>query len=414
MFYMFSKVPRGSINHSLGDSITYFLQSWVSGLKDTEKIKQFETLFAKYIDRKYCLSFPFARTAIYFALRSQNLPKGSEVIMPPISIKGILDVVVHLGLVPRYVDLDLKNFCFDEKKLSEAINENTRAVIITYLFGTAPNIKKLVEICKEKNIYIIEDFSQGLNAVVGEKKLGSFGDCSIYSSSAIKQIDTFGGGHLLTDDDKLIEEIQLEQKRLFPSNRRFLIKKTFTNLIYNIATTKLIFNLLINPVLIVLKKVGVNTEKMTGTRNKLPISFMPKEWFNGYTSFQANVGIKELQKVEALDKKRINHAQKILDLPSSIEFSQRENRENHSFWQLIALSENPLNLMKTLSDHQVDSCTSSLELLSELSHYPGSCEMPNAKKIHTKGIFIPCFARMNESQKIIVYEAIKAIQINKK
>ena len=116
MFYMFSKVPRGSINHSLGNSITYFLQSWVSGLKDTEKIKQFETLFAKYIDRKYCVSFPFARTAIYYALRSQNLPKGSEVIMPPISIKGILDVVVHLGLVPRYVDLDLKNFCFDEKK----------------------------------------------------------------------------------------------------------------------------------------------------------------------------------------------------------------------------------------------------------------------------------------------------------
>ncbi|MAV94467.1 MAG: hypothetical protein CMA31_02130 [Euryarchaeota archaeon] len=414
MFYMFSKVPRGSINHSLGDSITYFLQSWVSGLKDTQKIKQFETLFAKYIDRKYCLSFPFARTAIYFALRSQNLPKGSEVIMPPISIKGILDVVVHLGLVPRYVDLDLKNFCFDEKKLSEAINENTRAVIITYLFGTAPNIKKLVEICKEKNIYIIEDFSQGLNAVVGEKKLGSFGDCSIYSSSAIKQIDTFGGGHLLTDDDKLIEEIQLEQKRLFPSNRRFLIKKTFTNLIYNITTTKLVFNLLTNPILIALKKVGVNTEKMTGTRNKLPINYLPKEWFNAYTSFQANVGIKELQKVEALDKKRINHAQKILDLPSSFEFSQRENKENHSFWQLIAFSENPLNLMKTLSDHQVDSCTSSLELLSELSHYPGSCEMPNAHKIHTKGIFIPCFARMNESQKNIVYEAIKAIQINKK
>ena len=119
------------------------------GLKDAEKIKQFETLFAKYIDRKYCVSFPFARTAIYYALRSQNLPKGSEVIMPPISIKGILDVVVHLGLVPRYVDLDLKNFCFDEK-LSEAINENTRAVIITYLFGTAPNIKNLSKFVKKK------------------------------------------------------------------------------------------------------------------------------------------------------------------------------------------------------------------------------------------------------------------------
>ena len=77
-----------------------------------------------------------------------------------------------------------------------------------------------------------------------------------------------------------------------------------------------------------MKKVGVNTEKMTGTRNKLPINYLPKEWFNAYTSFQANVGIKELKKVEALDKKRISHAQKILDLPSSIEFSQRENKEN--------------------------------------------------------------------------------------
>jgi perosamine synthetase len=414
MFYMFSKVPRGSINHSLGDSITYFLQSWVSGLKDTAKIKQFEALFAEYIDRKYCVSFPFARTAIYYALRLQNLPKGSEVIMPPISIKGILDVVVSLGLVPKYVDLDLKNFCFDEKILSEAINENTRAIIITYLFGTAPNAKELIKICKEKNIYVIEDFSQGLNAVVGEKKLGSFGDCSIYSSSAIKQIDTFGGGHLLTDDERLIEEIQSEQKKLFPSNRRFLIKKTFTNLVYNIATTKLVFNLFVNPILMVLKKVGINTEKMTGTRNKLPINNLPREWFNAYTSFQANVGIKELKKVEALDKRRINHAQKILNLTSSIEFSQRENKENHSFWQLIAFAENPLNFMRTLSDHKVDSCTSSLELLSELSYYPGSCEMPNAKKIHTKGIFIPCFARMDESQKNTVYKAIKTMKISEK
>ena len=38
--------------------------------------------------------------------------------------------------------------------------------------------------------------------------------------------------------------------------------------------------------------------------------------------------------------------------------------------------------------------------------------MPNAKKIHTQGIFIPCFARMSQSQKYKVYEAIKSIQKN--
>ena len=74
MFYMFSKVPRGSINHSLGDSIIYFLKSFTANLKDIKKINEFESLFAHYNDRKYCVSLPFARTAIYFALKSKNLP----------------------------------------------------------------------------------------------------------------------------------------------------------------------------------------------------------------------------------------------------------------------------------------------------------------------------------------------------
>ena len=68
MIYMFSKVPRGSINHSLVDSVAYLLQSITSKLKNDKKIFEYEELFTQYIGRKYCVSFPFARTAIYFAL----------------------------------------------------------------------------------------------------------------------------------------------------------------------------------------------------------------------------------------------------------------------------------------------------------------------------------------------------------
>ena len=214
MFRQLNKVPRGSINHSLFQSIVYLINSLFARLDNTDKITEFEGLFAKNNQRKYCVSFPFARTAIYFALKAKNLPKGSEIIMPPISIKGILDVVISLGFVPRYVDLDLENFCFDSKKLEEAINENTSAIIITYLFGTAPDVGKLIDICKSNNIFIIEDFSQGLNATSQSVKLGSFGDASIYSSSAIKQIDTFGGGHLVSDDRNLISQIRFEQLNL--------------------------------------------------------------------------------------------------------------------------------------------------------------------------------------------------------
>ena len=404
------KVPRGSINHSLVQSITYLVSSFFVTLKNKEKITEFEELFAKYNQRKYCVSFPFARTAIYFALKVKNLPPGSEVIMPPLSIKGILDVVISLGLIPRYVDLDLENFCFDEKKLQDAINKNTSAIIITYLFGTAPDVKKLIEICKTNNLYVIEDFSQGLNASSGSKKLGSFGDASIYSSSAIKQVDTFGGGHCVSDNADLISKIRIEQMNLNPSKRMFLIKKILTNLIYNFATNQIIFNLVVYPLLRILKNLGSDVNKMTGSRDKRPIKELPSEWFGSFTSYQALIGISTLKNVQSFDAKRIHHAHKVMKIASTMKFGQRKNKHDHTYWQLVTYANNPSAVIEMLRANGVDSCTSSLELLSGLSDYPGSQAMPNALKIHTRAIFIPCFARLSEHQKQKIYNAMAEIK----
>ena len=409
MFSMLSKVPRGSINHSLLDSLSYFFKSLISTLNNKEKIIEFENLFAEHVGRKYCVSFPFARTAIYYALKLNNFPKGTEVIMPPISIKGILDVVISLGLTPKYVDLDLNNFCFDEKKLHDAINEKTGAIIITYLFGTAPNIEKLIEICKKKNIFVLEDFSQGLNAKVNEKKLGCFGDCSIYSSSAIKQIDTFGGGHFFSDDEQFVLKIRKEQKSLNKSHRIFLVRKILKNLIYNFATNQILFNLLTKPILRLSKIFGADINRMTGNRDKRPLKKIPSQWFQSYTSFQAQVGIRELLRVTSFDEKRVEHAKKVMEFGQHLKFAQRNNKENHTYWQLVTYANNPEEFIKKLGSFGVDACTSSLELLSELKEYPGSTHTPNGSKIHKQGVFIPCFSRMSKFQKKIVYEALKSI-----
>lgn len=74
MIYMFRKVLRDSINNSLFDSVVYFLQSITRKLKSNKKIFQFEELFARYIGQKYCVSFLFARTTIYFASKVIILP----------------------------------------------------------------------------------------------------------------------------------------------------------------------------------------------------------------------------------------------------------------------------------------------------------------------------------------------------
>ena len=110
------------------------ISSFFANLSNSKKIIEFENLFAKNSNRKYCVSFPFARTAIYFALKAKNIPKGSEIIMPPISIKGILDVVISLGLVPIYVDLDLQNFCLKRITLKMLlIKIHVQSLLLIYL-----------------------------------------------------------------------------------------------------------------------------------------------------------------------------------------------------------------------------------------------------------------------------------------
>ena len=82
------KIPRGVIYHKVTESIGYLLQSLFMPLDRQDEIKRFEEAFARYCERDYCVAFPFARTAIYFALKNLDLPKGSEIIMPPITITG--------------------------------------------------------------------------------------------------------------------------------------------------------------------------------------------------------------------------------------------------------------------------------------------------------------------------------------
>jgi dTDP-4-amino-4,6-dideoxygalactose transaminase len=207
-----------------------------------------------------------------------------------------------------------------------------------------------------------------------------------------------------------MSKIRIEQMNLNPGKRSFLIKKILTNLIYNFATNQIIFNLVSYPLLRILKNLGSDVNKMTGNRDKHPIEELPSEWFSSYTSFQASIGISALKNVKSFDAKRVHHAHKVMKIASNMDFGQRKNKHDHTYWQLVIYANNPSAAIEMLRVNGVDSCTSSLELLSGLSNYPGSQVMPNALKIHTRAIFIPCFARLSEHQKQKIYNAMAEIK----
>lgn len=389
-------IPRGIIYHRVVDDIKWLGKSFFSNLNDWKLVSEFEQAFAHLVGCRYCVAFPFARTAIYFALKAHNIPRGAEVIMPPISIKGILDVVIDLGLKPVFVDVNPDTLCFDIGALQRAMSNNTKAIIITYLYGIVPDVEQIVSLCRDNNLFVVEDFSQCLNGKFKGKKVGGFGDVGVYSASSIKTLDTYGGGLLVCNDESFYSAMNEEKRRLAPPRRLFLINKIITDLVRNIATTRLAFSFVVFPLLKVLNYLKPNSViKQTGERYEGMIDSLPAEWFTSYTSLQAAAGLEFMKYLATQDGERLRNVGQLKTSTTTVFPAGAAGGEN-IYWQLIAYFDDSTEMQKQLHRSGIDTARSSLLQISNLVAYPYQGVTPNAEHLYTHGLFIPAYPGLDD------------------
>jgi perosamine synthetase len=404
-------ISRGRISHTLFEDLVWLVRSVFSKINDSQTVTRFETTFAKYVGRKHCIVFPFARTGIHAVLKNLDLPEGSVVLMPPITIKPILDVVLDLKLVPVFVDIDQSTVCFSESALTDALKSSPRVAILTYLFGIVPDVEALCKTLRNAGVFIIEDFSQCLNGKFRGDQIGSFGDVSVYSASSVKTLDTYGGGFVFTDDDEMSKSLGDSQRELSKPSRSRLIKKVQTDLIRNFASQPIVFALLTFPVLRFLTwRGGSKLTKFTGDRDQQPLPSLPAEWFESYTSLQAKVGLQQLKQMEEKDTKRksainqINSSHNFKDRPIG-----KDGGEN-VFWQYIVYADNFPEFQKQLTSRGVDCATTSLVKISGLESYPFQGVTPNADRLYSNGVYLPCYHQLTKTQISRISNALSELE----
>jgi len=166
-------------------------------------VKQFEQKFSKYNGRKYGIAVSSGTAALDIALKSLNLKKNDEVIIPAFSILSTALCVIKLNLKPVLIDSDLENWNMNPEEVVKKISKRTKAIIITHIYGFPVNMEKIIKIAKIKNIKVIEDSAEMIGQKYKKKRCGSFGDLSTFSFYANKHITTGEGGMILTNDKHL-------------------------------------------------------------------------------------------------------------------------------------------------------------------------------------------------------------------
>ena len=177
---------------------------WISS--EGEYVKKFEDNFSKYNKRIYGVAVSSGTGALEIAMKSLDLKRGDEIIIPTFSIISTALCVIKLGLKPILVDSNLETWNMDTEQVIKKISKKTKAIVITHIYGFPVDMKKMLRIAKRKNIKIIEDAAEMIGQTYFKKKCGSFGDLSTFSFYANKHITTGEGGMILTNNKKLYDK----------------------------------------------------------------------------------------------------------------------------------------------------------------------------------------------------------------
>lgn len=136
-------------------------------------------------------------------MNDRKLKIGEEIIVAANSFPTTVNPVIQFGLIPVFLDPDLGTYNINPNKIKEAITEKTRALYFAHTLGNPYNMHDLEKICKEHDLFLIEDNCDALGSKFDGKMTGSFGDLATHSFYPAHHLTSGEGGAVLMKSNKM-------------------------------------------------------------------------------------------------------------------------------------------------------------------------------------------------------------------
>ena len=173
------------------------------------QVAAYEQEFAQHFGAKYALMVSSGSTAnllmiaALFFTKNPLLKRGDEVIVPAVSWSTTYFPLQQYGLKLVFVDVDPETLNIDIDKLSAAITERTKAILLVNLLGNPNDFNKIKAIVGARDITILEDNCESMGATLDGKQAGTWGLMGTFSSFYSHHIATMEGGCVVTDDEEI-------------------------------------------------------------------------------------------------------------------------------------------------------------------------------------------------------------------
>ncbi|MBU1231058.1 MAG: DegT/DnrJ/EryC1/StrS family aminotransferase [Proteobacteria bacterium] len=159
--------------------------------------EEFCRRFAEFQGGGFADAVSSGTASVFVALAALGLPKGSEVIISPVTDSGPLNCIIMLGLVPVLADSAPDDYNMGLEQLTSRFTSRTTGVLAVHSAGQPLAIDEMVEAAHARGIKVLEDCSQAPGALWKGRRVGVYGDIAAFSTMYRKSLTAGASGGLV-------------------------------------------------------------------------------------------------------------------------------------------------------------------------------------------------------------------------
>ena len=227
-------IPYGKqdINQADIDSVIDVLQS--DFLTQGPQVPLFEKTVSDYCGVEYGVAVNSATSALHIACLALGLKKGDYLWTSPNTFVASANCGLYCGAQVDFVDISPLTYNLSpeelEKKLIQAKRDNKlpKIVIPVHFAGQSCDMRKIYSLGQEYGFKIIEDASHAIGGKYLDQSIGGcqYSDITVFSFHPVKIITTAEGGLATTNDERLLERMQLFRSHGVTRDPELMTKKS--------------------------------------------------------------------------------------------------------------------------------------------------------------------------------------------
>jgi CDP-6-deoxy-D-xylo-4-hexulose-3-dehydrase len=189
------------------------LDGWLTSGRFTA---EFQRALAQYVGARSATFVNSGSSANLAALSALTSPKigprrlrpGDEVLTVAAGFPTTVNPILQNGLKPVFVDVEIGTYDAVAEQLREAVGPRTRAIMMAHTLGNPFDLDTVTELCREHDLWLVEDSCDALGSTYRGQRTGSFGDTATVSFYPAHHITTGEGGAVFTKSPLIRRQVE--------------------------------------------------------------------------------------------------------------------------------------------------------------------------------------------------------------